>query len=186
MKKLLLSIAILSFVFILSSCNKDTPNEATALSETHDYYSTTVNDITSVSESTAFSNSADNSQSESEESTTVIGYIDGMYSRADVAQKCKRIGFGTWFQDPEYVAAKYLYESDELADIYGDDFQIIDVWGPSEMSPVYFPNIYSGVSNLSLVINNDIWRVDLKKEKFEKWKVVDCYLSSESYEDYYK
>ena len=75
--------------------------------------------------------------------------------------------------DYDYVICKFVYNNEEFIELYGNDFEIVDIIGSSDLHQ--FMWLFKGVSHCSVYIKKDVWRVNLKKEYFSDWKVTECY-----------
>ncbi|MGN0550331.1 MAG: hypothetical protein ACI4I4_00620 [Acutalibacteraceae bacterium] len=80
-------------------------------------------------------------------------------------------GYGADSQ--EIIACKYIYNSDVFSNLYGKNFEIKDALCTSAMENSL--GLIKGKGDCLIYINDDIWCVELSKDYFRKWAVVDCY-----------
>ncbi len=100
---------------------------------------------------------------------------------ADSGNLCSRKSiesavFAGYGPDDDLTAAcRYVYDSEMFRKKYGDEFDISDNAGSNGETDGGMIG-FIGVSHCYLEIGKDIWRVDLSKELFGKWKVTGCHL----------
>lgn len=84
---------------------------------------------------------------------------------------------GTGYADDEIAVLKFVYESEELKEKYGDAF---DVDGPIRTrgtSAIIIPrtSLYKGKTTCYFNVSGDKWVVVVKKSYKGKWQAVDCH-----------
>lgn len=96
------------------------------------------------------------------------------YSRENVKSFCESVGFGYGMvDDDQFTVAEYIYHSKNLADKYGDDFEIDDLVGSNEGEKLQ--KYYKARGEYQAEIKGDTWIVQVEKSYRGKWKVIDCY-----------
>ena len=104
-------------------------------------------------------------------------YSDNPYSREHVTWISQSNLFGTGRSDDEISALKYLYDSEEISEIYGDSFEITGekiICHKSEGQSFFLPGIYKGEAIYEFVFDEKSYKITLSKKYFGKWTVVKC------------
>ena len=97
--------------------------------------------------------------------------------RESVFYRSKSFLFGTGKLGDEDVALKYLYESEEVAEVYGDSFQMPGDKGKivchkSEGQTFFFPGIFKGEAVYEFVFEDQTsYTITVSKDYFGRWKV---------------
>ena len=99
------------------------------------------------------------------------------YSREHISWLCQSNSFGTRRSDDETLALKYLYDSQEISEIYGDTFQITDdkiVCHKSESHSFFIPGIFKGEAIYEFIFEDESYTISLSKSYFGEWTVEKC------------
>lgn len=102
---------------------------------------------------------------------------DNPYSRESVNYRSEAHSFGLGRSDDIDVALKYVYESKEISEIYGDSFQISGdsiICQKSEGHSFFLSNIYTGEAIYEFILGDERYKVSLSKSYFGKWIVDYC------------
>lgn len=104
-----------------------------------------------------------------------------LYSREYVETMVSGIGFGYGSLDASIVMLDYVYNDSEIAQLYGDDFEISSsgMNGTSDLEHAFIQSFVKGTSQYEFVIKGDKWVACATKSYFGKWEVTDCYLCDE-------
>lgn len=114
------------------------------------------------------------------------------YSRKRVNRLSQSVLFGTQRSDDETLALKYLYDSKEISDIYGDTFQFtLDdddenfiICHKSETKSFFFLWLFKGEAMYEFVIDGMSYKVSLTKSYFGKWEVTGWEVTEYQLDDY--
>lgn len=105
--------------------------------------------------------------------------IENPLSRQHVASVCSESNFGADLMDAEYVVLNYVYQNEEMAEKYGDSFEVEEM-GDSIGTITSFLWMYKAIGKYCVKIKGDDWTVEAAKSYLGKWQVTDCYSGWES------
>lgn len=102
---------------------------------------------------------------------------DDPYSREHINWLSQSNSFGKRRSDDEILALKYVYESEEISEIYGDSFQITGdkiVCHQSESHSFFVTGFFKGESVYEFFFDDVSYTVSLSKSYFGEWTVEKC------------
>ena len=113
----------------------------------------------------------------------VIDRENALYSREYINTLKEGNSFGKGALEAHLVMLDYIYNNEEISELYGDDFEVDEngVIGTSETDHFLLKSIIKGTSEFRFLIIDDVWVVNAEIEYFGKWEVTDCYLSDEEW-----
>lgn len=104
-------------------------------------------------------------------------FLNNPYSRESVNYMSEGCSFGSGRSEDIDVALKYLYESNEISEIYGDSFQITGdkiICHKSESRSFFLSGIYKGEAIYEFVFDDSSYKISLSKNYLGKWTVDSC------------
>lgn len=104
-------------------------------------------------------------------------FPDNPYCRESINYRSKTRSFGSGRSEDIDVALKYLYESREISEAYGDSFQITGdkiICHKSEGRSFFLLSIYKGEAVYEFIFSDVSYKISLSKSYFGKWTVEKC------------
>lgn len=99
---------------------------------------------------------------------------DNPYSREHIIYLSQSDSFGSRRSDDEILALKYLYDSKEVSQVYGDTFQISGdniICHKSETESFFVLGFFRGEAVYEFILGENSYKISLTKSYFGNWTV---------------